>query len=398
MTDKTRGIIGILTGGGEVPGLNPAIRAITIRAIREGYRVLGIKRGWGGLIDLVRDKDADNSEFYIELSEPMVNKAARTGGSFLHNSRIRPDLIPLNLIPAHLRNTYTAETNDLTPEILLNLAFLKIDYLIPVGGNDTLAFALRLYREGVKIVAIPKTMDNDVPGTDYCIGFSTCVTRTVELINNLRASAESHERILTVEVFGKQAGFTALLPTLAGVASRCVIPEHKFDIELLTQLLIKDRNSNPGKYAIVIASEGATIEGTESVINSELHDHFAYPQTVGIGDIIAQKIKEISPKYNHGKTINTITQRLGYLVRGGNPDSIDSIIPMVFGNLAFDLIKMGIHGRMVVVKNGRYDNIPLDILYQTSKRVNVEKYYDTERYYPYYKFFEMKPLFIMTSE
>jgi 6-phosphofructokinase 1 len=201
-----KGTIGILTGGGDVPGLNPAIRAITIRALREGYQVLGLRKGWAGLIELVRDKKADNSGNYISLTEEIVNKAGRTGGTFLHTSRTRPSHVPKEFVPDHLQEKYNKEMNDLSEEVLKNLQFLGIDYLIPIGGDDTLSYAVRLYQEGVKVIAIPKTMDNDVPGTDYCIGFSTCITRTINMTNTLRTSAGSHERILVLEVFGRYAG------------------------------------------------------------------------------------------------------------------------------------------------------------------------------------------------
>jgi 6-phosphofructokinase len=239
------GVIGILTGGGDVPGLNPAIRAVTIRALREGYKVIGIRRGWAGLVDIVRDKKADNSNNYRELSEEIVNRAGRTGGTFLHSSRTNPTKVKIDSLPEHLKDIYTEEINDVTPDVLKNLDFLGIDYLIPIGGDDTLSYGVRMYQEGVKTVAIPKTMDNDVPGTDYCIGFSTCVTRTIEMANSLRTVAGSHERIMVLEVFGRYAGFTAMLPTMAGAAHRCVIPEYKFKIERLAELLLLDRKYNP---------------------------------------------------------------------------------------------------------------------------------------------------------
>src|SRR5208282_1088097 len=222
--NTTKGVIGILTGGGDVPGLNPAIRAVTIRAVREGYKVIGVRRGWAGLVDIVREKDYDNSNNFQPLSEELVNRAGRTGGTFLHTSRTNPSRVKKASVPAHLRSAHSAETNDLTQEVLKNLSWLGIDYLIPIGGDDTLSYGVRLYQEGVKVVAIPKTMDNDVPGTDYCIGFSTCVTRTISMTNSLRTSAGSHERFMVLEVFGRYAGFTAMLPTMAGAANRCVIP------------------------------------------------------------------------------------------------------------------------------------------------------------------------------
>jgi 6-phosphofructokinase 1 len=255
-----------------------------------------------------------------------------------------------------------------------------------------------LFKEGFKVVAIPKTMDNDVPGTDYCIGFSTCVTRTIRMANSLRTSAGSHERFLVMEVFGRYAGYTAMLPTMAGAANRCVIPEHKFNIEQLTELMVADRQKNPSRYSVVLVSEGAMFEGGEMVFENETTDAFGHKKLGGIGDLVAEKLKELSPKYNHGKAIECITQKLGYLVRGGDPDAIDSIVPMAYGNLALDLVLGNMHGRLVVLKNGRYDNIPIDTVTATKKVVNVKEHYNTERLRPFYKSFEMKPLFIMTSE
>jgi len=393
-----KGVIGILTGGGDVPGLNPAIRAVTIRALREGYQVIGLRRGWAGLVDMVREKDYDNSDNYRILSEEIVNRAGRTGGTFLHSSRTNPSKVKKSAVPAHLQETYSAEKNDLTPEVLKNLDWLGIDFLIPIGGDDTLSYAVRLDQEGVRAVAIPKTMDNDVPGTDYCIGFSTCVTRTIQMTNSLRTSAGSHERFLVIEVFGRYAGFTAMLPTMAGAANRCVIPEHKFDIERLAELLVADRRKNPSRYSVVLVSEGAMFEGGEMVFERDTTDAFGHKKLGGIGDLVSEKLKELSPKYNNGKTVDIIAQKLGYLVRCGDPDSIDSIVPMAYGNLALDLILRKVHGRLVVLKNGRYDNMAIDVVTASKKVVNVKDLYNTERLRPHYKSFEMKPLFIMTSE
>ena len=390
--------IGILTGGGDVPGLNPAIRAITIRAKRESYKVIGIRKGWAGLLNIVRDTSFDNSDNYEVLTENRVNKAGRTGGTFLHTSRTKPSKVPLSDIPTHLKEKYKDEVNDLTEEVLLNLEFLGIDYLIPIGGDDTLSYAVRLYQEGVKIVAIPKTMDNDVPGTDYCIGFSTCITRTIQMTNALRTSAGSHERFMVLEVFGRYAGFTAMLPTAAGAANRCVIPEHEFDMDLLTELLVEDRAQNPSKYSVVLVSEGAMFKGGRMVFENDKKDMYGHMKLGGIGDLVSAKLKELSPKYNKGKGVNVLNQKLSYLVRGGDPDSIDSIVPMAYGNLALDLILTGIHGRLVVLKNGRYDNVPIDVINRSKKVVNVVNHYNTERLRPFYKSFEMKPLFLMTSE
>jgi 6-phosphofructokinase 1 len=398
MSRKKAGVIGILTGGGDVPGLNPAIRAVTIRALREGYKVIGLRRGWAGVTEIIREKDTDNSNNYIYLTEEIVAKAGRTGGTFLHTSRTKPSKMNKDDVPVHLKDKYNADENDLTPEVLKNLDWLGIDYLIPIGGDDTLSYAVRLYQEGLKVIAIPKTMDNDVPGTDYCIGFSTCVTRTIALTNSLRTIAGSHERFLVLEVFGRYAGFTAMLPTMAGAAHRCVIPEYKFDIEKLTELMINDRNHNPSRYSVVLVSEGAMFVGGEMVFADRSTDAYGHAKLGGIGDLVASRIKELSAKHNNGKTINTIDQKLGYMVRGGDPDAIDSVVPMAFGNLALDLLLKNIHGRLVVLKNGRYDNMPLDVVTGTKKVVNVDHFYDIERYRPKYENFEMKPLFIMTSE
>lgn len=394
---KIKGTIAILTGGGDVPGLNPAIRAVTIRANREGYRVIGLRRGWAGITELIRDQKYDNSNNFIPLSDDIVNKAGRTGGTFLHTSRTRPSHMSKSSVPEHLQGTYNSEMNDLTPEVIKNMEWLGVDYLIPIGGDDTLSYGVHLYKKGVNVVAIPKTMDNDVPGTDYCIGFSTCVSRTIQMTNTLRTSAGSHERIMVLEVFGRYAGFTAMLPTMAGSANRCVIPEYKFDIELLTKLLVEDRNHNPSKYSIVIVSEGAMFKGGEMIFSDSERDAYGHAKLGGIGDVVSQKIKELSGKYNGGKTINIINQKLGYLVRGGDPDALDSIVPMAYGNLALDLILKGVHGRIVVLKNGRYDNVPIDVITASKKIVKLADY-NTERLRPYYHSFEMKPFLLMASD
>lgn len=391
--------IGILTGGGDVPGLNPAIRAVTIRALREGHRVIGIRRGWGGLVEVIPDKDADNSAHVQVLTEEIVNRAGRTGGTFLHSSRTRPSHLPKELMPPHLRDKYQDDVNDITDAVLANLDFLGIDCLIPIGGDDTLSYGAHLHQRGVPVVAIPKTMDNDVPGTDYCIGFSTCVTRTLELTHQLRTSAGSHERFLVIEVFGRYAGYTALLPTMAGAANRCVIPEHPFDMERLTELLVEDRKRNPSSYSVVLVSEGAQISGDQDMsFESQEADMFGHRKLGGIGDRVANALKQLSPKYNNGRRINVVSQRLGYLVRCGDPDALDSIVPMAFGNLALDVIDSGTSGRLISVHNGRYGSVPMEAIIGTKKVVDVEKYYNTERLRPKYKSFGELPLFIMTSD
>ena len=392
-----KGTIAILTGGGDVPGLNPAIRAITLRALRDGYEVVGIRHGWGGLVDYVRDAKADNSENVQPLTEAEVNRAGRTGGTFLHTSRTRPSHLPLERVPPHLTG-YDQPINDVTKDVLKNLEHIGVDVLIPIGGDDTLSYAKRLHDEGVNVVAIPKTMDNDVYGTDYCIGFSTCVTRTIELAQRLRTSAGSHERFLVVEVFGRYAGFTALLPTMAGAADRCVIPEHPVNIERLAELLTQDRNKNPSRYSVVLVSEGARLT-THDGMNFEgaETDMFGHRKLGGIGDQIGTALKEASAKYNKGRRIDVVNQRLGYLVRSGDPDALDSIVPMVFGNLALGLVGKKQYGRLVSIHRGFYDTVPISSVTSEKKVVDVKKYYNTDRLRPIYQF-DGAPLFIMTSD
>jgi 6-phosphofructokinase len=392
-----KGVIGILTGGGDVPGLNPAIRGVTLRAIHEGYQVIGIRHGWAGLVDMIRDKDYDNSDNYVLLDEQTVDRAGRTGGTFLHSSRTNPGRVAKSNVPDHLKDKFTTEKNDLTPEVLKNLAFLGIDTLIPIGGDDTLSYGVRLHKEGFRVIGIPKTMDNDVPGTDYCIGLSTCVSRTIEMVNSLRTSAGSHERFLVLEVFGRYAGFTAMLPTMAGAANRCVIPEYKFNIEQLTELLVADRRKNPSRYSIVLVSEGAMFEGGEMIFQGETADAYGHKKLGGIGEIVADRVKELSPRFNNGKKIDVITQKLGYLVRCGDPDAIDSIAPMAFGNLALDLLLKNISGRLVNLKDGHYGNVPLDVVTASKKVVNVAEHYNTQRLRPQFTSIEGNPLFIVSS-
>jgi len=390
-----KGIIGILTGGGDVPGLNPAIRGVTLRALHEGYEVIGIRHGWAGLVEMVRDKSYDNSDNFLHLTEEIVDRAGRTGGTFLHSSRTNPGRVGKSGVPAHLKDRFNAEKNDLTPEVLKNLEWLGINTLVPIGGDDTLSYGVRLHKEGFKVIGIPKTMDNDVPGTDYCIGFSTCVTRTIQLVNSLRTSAGSHERFMILEVFGRYAGFTAMLPTMAGAANRCVIPEYKFDIEKLTELLVHDRKKNPSRYSIALVSEGAMFEGGEMIFEGEATDAYGHKKLGGIGDVVGERVKELSAKFNGGKKIEVISQKLGYLVRCGDPDAIDSIAPMAYGNLALDLLLKNISGRLVVLKNGHYDNVPLELVTATKKVVDVKEHYNTERLRPEYRSFENKPMFLM---
>ena len=385
--------IGILTGGGDVPGLNPAIRGVVYRAEQEGYEVLGFRRGWAGLIEIVRDKAADNSGAFMPVTRQLADRYARTGGTFLHTSRTRPSTVPAKDVPEHLKHSYTADKNDLTPEVLKNLEFLGIDALVPIGGDDTLSYAVELGRHDVPVVAIPKTMDNDVPGTDYCIGFSTTQTRTIALANQLRTAAASHERIVVLEVFGRYAGFTALVPTWAGAAHRCVIPEYQFDPELLTRLLVEDRNAHPDKYSICLVSEGATPAGGEMSFVGADKDMFGHAKLGGMGEQVSKAVKDLSPRFNAGKRIDMISMNLSYLVRSGDPDPVDSIVPMAWGNLAVQLLAKGESGKLVALHNGRYEAVDLNTVTAYKRVVDVERYYDIERYRPTYASFELQPMF-----
>jgi len=326
-----------------------------------------------------------------------VHRAGRTSGTIFHTSRVRPSQLPKERVPSHLSG-YSEKTNDITKDVIKNLEHIGVDVLIPIGGDDTLSYGKRLHDEGLNVVAIPKTMDNDVYGTDYCIGFSTCVTRTIELTHRLRTSAGSHERFLVIEVFGRYAGFTALLPTMAGAADRCVIPEYPVEVEHLAELLVQDRNKNPSRYSVVLISEGARLTSHEGMsFEGEETDMFGHRKLGGIGDQIGAALKDCSPKYNKGRRVDVVNQRLGYLVRSGDPDALDSIVPMAFGNLALDLVVKKQYGRLVSIHKGFYDTVPLASVTAEKKVVDVSKYYNTQRLRPIYQF-DGAPLFIMTSD
>ncbi len=398
MSTNVKGTIAILTGGGDVPGLNPAIRAATIRANRNGYRVVGLRNGWEGIMKIDRSKPLEDQGYCQILTEKNVQKIARTGGTFLHTSRTKPSKVSQDKVPENMRDKYNAAENDLTDEIIKNLEHLGIEYLVPIGGDDTLSYGLSLHNAGVRCVGIPKTMDNDVPGTDYCIGFSTCVTRTIEFTHQLRTCAGSHERIMVIEVMGRYAGYTALVPAMAGASDRCVIPEYEFDIERLTELLVKDRRDNESNYSVVLISEGAMFEGADMIFSNQETDAYGHKKLGGIGDMVSAEIVKRAPKYNKGETIHTINQRMSYMTRSGQPDAIDSIVPMAYGNLAMDLIMQGNSGRMVCLKNGRYDHVPFEVVTEYEKKIDVERFYDTERYRPHYHNCMGMPQFIMTSD
>ncbi len=382
--------IGVLTGGGDVPGLNPCIKALVNRAVDEGYEVVGIRKGWGGLLYCNPDDPASVAQYIVPLDKQRVRTVDRTGGTFLHTSRTNPGKVRASEVPDFLREAGAKEDDkgrfDFTPHVLRVLDKLGIDTLTPIGGDDTLSYAERLHREGFHVVAIPKTMDNDVYGTDYCIGFSTAVTRSVEFIHQLRTSIGSHERIAVIELFGRNSGETSLLSSYLAGVDRAIISEVHFDPEKLARFLIEDKKRNPSNYAIVTISEGAQMIGGK-VIEYGQADAYGHMKLGGIGQITGDAIKKIT-----GEDI--LNQQLSYLMRSGAPDSLDLMVAVNYANLAVTLIKRGASNRMVALRNGTYTSIPISTIMQGVKRVDVDELYDSENYLPRVRHVEGKPMFL----
>lgn len=385
--------IGILTGGGDVPGLNPCIKSVVNQAVDEGYEVVGLKRGWAGLLELnSADPDSINKHTEI-LTKDRVRKIDRTGGTFLHTSRTNPGKVKAKYVPDFLRDPENPEAEaadsslrDFTPHVMKNLEFLGIDVLIPIGGDDTLSYGDRLHREGVRVVAIPKTMDNDVYGTDYCIGFSTAVTRSVQFIHQLRTSTGSHERIAIIELFGRNSGETSLISSYLSGVDRALISEVPFDPEKLAELVMKDKAKNPSNYAMVTMSEGAHMVGGKIIEYGEA-DAYGHRKLGGIGDITGEAIKKIT-----GEGI--INQRVAYLMRSGAPDALDLMIATNYASLAVNLIKNGASGRLVALREGKYTHIPIRTVTSAIKRVDVDEFYDVEEYRPRIRHILGKPMFL----
>jgi 6-phosphofructokinase len=381
--------IGILTGGGDVPGLNPCIKEVVDRAVDAGHQVIGIRRGWGGLLNYNPTEPGGQSEWVMPLSKAAVRTVDRFGGTFLHTSRTNPGKVKPSSVPAFLRSQFPAdgqETVDCTPHVLEAIQHLGIDVLVPIGGDDTLSYGVRLHNEGLPVVGIPKTMDNDVNGTDYCIGFSTAVTRSVELIHSLRTPAGSHERIAVVELFGRNSGETVLISAYLADADRALISEVPFDVNHLAELIARDRNENPSKYAIVVISEGAQMHGGEIVERGEA-DAYGHRKLGGIGQLTGEELKRITG-------IDVLYQPLGYLMRAGAPDSLDRMVAMSYANLAVDLVLNGDTGVMVALQNGGYTTVPIDTLTRAAKRVDVEEFYDADQYRPKVAHQLGKPMFL----
>ncbi len=385
--------IGILTGGGDVPGLNPSIKAVVNRAVDAGHEVIGIRRGWGGLLMVNRDDPATIEEYTIPLTNAAVRTIDRTGGTMLHTSRTNPGKVKPKDVPDFLKDPEHPDaeaadksTRDFTPHVLKNLEYLKIDRLIPIGGDDTLSFGERLHREGFPVVAIPKTMDNDVYGTDYCIGFSTAVTRSVQFIHQLRTSAGSHERIAVIELFGRNSGETSLISSYLAGVDRALISEVPFDPEKLARLVMDDKKTNPSNYAMVTVSEGAHLAGGAVVEFGEA-DAYGHRKLGGIGDITGDALKRLTGE-------NIISQKLGYLMRSGAPDALDLMVGTNYAHLAVDLIVAGSSGRMVALRDGAYTHVAMSMVTSGVKRVDVDELYDVANYRPKVRHVLGKPMFL----
>jgi ATP-dependent phosphofructokinase / diphosphate-dependent phosphofructokinase len=379
--------VGILTGGGDVPGLNACIKAATLRALEEGHEVVGIRRGWAGLLETDLGDPESMAKNVTPLDAGAVRTIDRSGGTVLHTSRTNPAKVRATDEPEFLgAGRESDERRDHTPHVLEVIGKLGIDALIPIGGDDTLSFALRLHAEGVPVVAIPKTMDNDVYGTDYCIGFSTAVTRTVNFVHQLRTSAGSHERLAVVEVFGRYSGETSLVSAYLAGVERAVISEVPFDIDRLAAFLMEDKRKNPSGYAMMTISEGATLVGGEMVMGDK-EDAYGHRKLGGIGQVTGEMLHAIT-----GEGI--INQHLGYLMRSGSPDSLDLMVAINYAVMAADLVASGEFGRLVALRNGNYVNVPIDVVRQGLKRVDVGALYDAEAYRPKIRHVDGKPMFL----
>jgi 6-phosphofructokinase 1 len=382
--------IGLLTGGGDVPGLNPCIKAVVSHAEDAGIEVLGIRRGWAGLLNYNLDEPDRASEWVEPLGKAGVRTIDRYGGTHLHTSRTNPGKVREDAMPAHLAGRFAYDEGtgraDCTPHVLGVLEHLGIDTLVPIGGDDTLSYGVRLHEEGVRVVAIPKTMDNDVFGTDYCIGFSTAVTRSVDFLNQLRTPTGSHERIAIVELFGRNSGETALVSAYLADVDRALISEVPFDVERLAALLTEDRLRNPSVYAMVAISEGASMVGGQ-VVEYGQEDAYGHRKLGGIGLTVAEALKEITG-------IDVLSQQIAYLMRAGAPDSLDRMVAISFGNLAVDQLLRGHAGRMVALQDGQYTTVQIDTCTQGTKRVDVEALYDSENYRPRIQQVLGKPMFL----
>jgi 6-phosphofructokinase 1 len=378
--------LAVLTGGGDVPGLNPCIKALVNRIDGAGHEVVGIRRGWAGLLEFNPDDPASAAENVLPLDPAAVRTIDRTGGTVLHTSRTNPANVRPSEVPVFLAAREGEGPFDLTEHILRVIEHLEIDALVAIGGDDTLSYALRLHDENFPVIAIPKTMDNDVHGTDYCIGFSTAVTRGVQFIHNLRTSAGSHERIAVVELFGRYSGETSLITAYLAGVDRAVISEVPFDPDRLANLLLHDKRSNPSSYAMVTVSEGATATSGELVLSGDA-DAYGHRKLGGVGMLLGELLKERT-----GGDI--IYQQLAYLMRSGSPDSLDLMVATNYAVMAADLALEGDTGRMVSLRNGSYTTVPISATREGVKRVDVDELYDAAEYRPKVRHVLGKPMFL----
>lgn len=387
MAAKKSLTIGILTGGGDVPGLNPCIREVVYRGIEEDLKVIGIRRGWAGLLEFNPDDPESRGKNIIELDKAKVRTIDRSGGTYLHTSRTNPGKVKYENVPEFLKGQAKEdELNDFTAHVLNNLKHLGIDVLIPIGGDDTLSYGERLHEEGFPAVAIPKTMDNDVHGTDYCIGFSTAVTRSVNFIHSLRTSTGSHERIAVIELFGRNCGETSLIAAYLASVDRAIISEVPFDPEKLARLIMEDKQSNPSNYAMLTISEGARMVSGE-ILQSGDADAYGHRKLGGIGMQTGEVLKKMTGQ-------NIIYQQLSYLMRSGAPDSLDLMVAVNYANMAIDLVLKKVSGRMVCLSQGIYSDVPMSTITAGEKRVDVRELYDAEQYRPKVRHVMGKPMFL----
>jgi ATP-dependent phosphofructokinase / diphosphate-dependent phosphofructokinase len=386
--------IGILTGGGDVPGLNAVIKSVVYQTTDMDYEVLGIRRGWEGLTHLKQGPQLD-SEYVHILDRNNTRGIDRTGGTVLHTSRTNPPKmrragLPKNLPPKKLESLRVSdEVYDLTPLVLENIEHLHLDCLIAIGGDDTLSFAKRLDSKGVRIIGIPKTMDNDVQGTEYCIGFSTAISRAKEAITRQRTTLGSHERIGIFRIFGRDAGFTALY-TAYVTAGRCVIPEVEFDLDRLIAILLEDKRNNPSRYAFVIVSEGAVWQG-HSVEEYGEADAYGHKKKVDIGHALGEEIRRRTGE-------EVMVSDLTYDLRSGDPDALDQIVAITFANVAVDLIREEVYGRLTAVRDGKYTHVPLPDPKLGARTLDIPKMYNVTRYRPHYAGRLGSPLLLSTVE
>ncbi|NUQ38435.1 MAG: 6-phosphofructokinase [Caldilineales bacterium] len=382
--------VAVLTGGGDVPGLNPCIKQVVNRAVDEGWRVLGVRRGWAGLLNYNHDDPASWGKWVEALDKPRVRSIDRQGGTFLHTSRVKPSHIPPQTLPDFLNQTdFPRHENgqiDATAKVLHTLTQLEVDVILPIGGDDTLGYGARLHNEGFPIISIPKTMDNDVFGTDYCLGFSTAVTRSVEYITHLRTAVSSHERIGVVELFGRNSGETSLISAYCAQVDRAIISEVPFAVQRLADLLMQDKAASPNNYCIMTISEGARMVDEAAPAWSE-GDAESSRKLGGIGNATAQALKRLTGQ-------NVIYQHLAYLMRSGAPDALDHIVAANYGAMAVDLATRGLTGRMVALREGRYTHVAADYITRGVKRVDVAEFYDTEAYRPRVAHVQGKPMFL----